>query len=299
MGTNVREQARDVLNRQNVMSDLNDYQLDRGQTPYEGPPRRTGLTTWLVVAVVVTAVGGGAYYLFYRKAAPAQEQARLHTEQAVSPATPSAAVAEPGEAIDLPPLDQSDAIVRQLVGRLSAHPRIAAWLATDHLIRNFTGVTLNIANGRPPSRQLARLGPVEKFQVISNGSNTVIDPRSYRRYDSYADAVAELDAQGTARLYATLKPRIQDAYRELGYPEGDFDRVLERAIAELLATPVIDGSIPLASKSVAYEFADPRLQALSPSQRQLLRMGPRNVRLIQGKLREVAPLMGIRVEPQD
>ena len=52
----------------------------------------------------------------------------------------------------------------------------------------------------------------------------------------------------------------------------------------------------LASKSVAYEFADPRLQSLSSAQRQFLRMGPRNVRLIQAKLREIAPLMGIPAE---
>ena len=70
----------------------------------------------------------------------------------------------------------------------------------------------------------------------------VIDPRSYRRYDAYADAVGALDARGTARLYATLKPRIQDAYRELGETGTDFDRTFERAIRELLKTPVIDGT---------------------------------------------------------
>ena len=63
-------------------------------------------------------------------------------------------------------------------------------------------------------------------------------------------------------------------------------------VTELLETPVIDGSIALESKSVAYEFADPRLQSLS-AQRQFLRMGPRNMRLIQAKLREIAPVLGI------
>ena len=62
---------------------------------------------------------------------------------------------------------------------------------------------------------------------------------------------------------------------------------------KLLATPVVEGNVPLASKSVAYEFADPRLQSLSSAQRQLLRMGPRNVQLIQAKLREIASLAGL------
>ena len=50
---------------------------------------------------------------------------------------------------------------------------------------------------------------------------------------------------GTARLYATLKPRIQDAYRELGETSPDFDRTFERAIRELLKTPVVDATIAL------------------------------------------------------
>ena len=65
---------------------------------------------------------------------------------------------------------------------------------------------------------------------------------------------------------------------------------------ELLKTPLIEGDMALASKSVAYEFADPRLQSLSSAQRQFLRMGSRNVRLIQAKLREVAPFVGIPTE---
>ena len=123
-----------------------------------------------------------------------------------------------------------------------------------------------------------------------------IDSRSFRRYDQFADAVAALDARGAARLYATLRPRMVDGYRELGHPDGNFDQALERALIELLKTPVVDGDIALASKTVAYEFADPRLQSLSSAQRQFLRMGSRNVRLIQGKLREIAPFLGIPPE---
>jgi len=44
---------------------------------------------------------------------------------------------------------------------------------------------------------------------------------------------------------------------------------------------------------VAYEYADPRIQSLSSVQRQFLRMGPRNVKLVQAKLREIAPHLGI------
>jgi hypothetical protein len=275
------------------MTELNDLKLDKWHVPVE--PERSH--TWYRVAVVVVVLlglGAAGYFLLWRRGQPAPADVRVHTEQAVQAG--SKPVAEAGEAIDLPPLGQSDAIVRELVGKLSSHPTVAAWLTTDNLIRNFTVVVLNISNGRTPSRLLASVKPTGTFQVIERGSDLRSDPRSFHRYDGYADAVAAIDAQGAARLYATLRPRIDEAYRELGYPDGSFDAVLQRAILELLKTPVVEGTPALTPKGVVYEYADPKLQALSPAQRQLVRMGPRNARLVQGKLREIAPLLGMTVE---
>jgi DUF3014 family protein len=276
------------------MTDLSNLQLDKWQAPGEPEPGRLGMR--IVFAIVVLgALGAAAYFWLGRQAQPTPANVRAQTEQAVAGTPAPKPVAEPGDIIDLPPLPQTDAIVRQLVSGLSTHPAAAAWLAGDQLIRGFTVSVQNIAGGRSPSAQLYRLRPVQKFAVRGTGSELSIDPRSYTRYDTYADAVAALDARGAARLYATLKPRIQDAYRELGNPDGDFDQVMARAIDGLLATPVVDGRVALASKSVSYEFADTRLQSLSSAQRQLLRMGPRNVKLIQAKLREIAPLIGVSV----
>jgi Protein of unknown function (DUF3014) len=278
------------------MTDLHDLKLDKWHGSVEPEP---GGFRWGIVAIVVILAGlaAAAYFLFWRQPQPKPAEVRAQTEQAVAPAATTKPLPEPGDHIDLPPLEQTDPVVRDLVGRLSQHPKVLAWLATDQLIRNFTVTVFNMAGGQNPSQHLARFRPRDKFQIVERGSQISIDPRSYRRYDAYADAVAGLDARGAARLYATLKPRIQDSYRELGQPDGNFDPVMERAIVELLKTPVIDGDVALASKSVAYEFADPRLQSLSPVQRQFLRMGPRNVRLIQAKLREIAPMLGIALEP--
>ena len=101
-----------------------------------------------------------------------------------------------------------------------------------------------------------------------------IDPSSYRRYDRYAQAVSAIDAQGAARVYETLKPRVNEADRNFG-GTGNFDAELERAIVELLKVPVVEGDVPLRKAGIGYAFADPRLEALSPPQKQLLRMGPR------------------------
>ena len=193
--------------------------------------------------------------------------------------------------IDLPPLPQTDPIVRELVARLSAHPTIAAWLATKGLIANFTVVTLNIAEGRTPAQFLRPIAPRGRFRTTRAGEELIVDPRSYERYSPHADAIAALDPVGTASLYLTLKPRISDAYRELGFPERDFDRVLERAIGVLLQTPALDDKVALYPNGVTYAYSDPRFESLSPAQKQLLRMGPRNSAAIRGKLEEIAALL--------
>ncbi len=276
------------------MTDLDDLRLDKWSDSTE--PER-GRTSWrfAILALLLGAATVGAYAWWYYRMRTAPEDVRALTEQAVAPAAPSAPVAEAGDNIVLPPLAETDAIVRELVAKVSAHPKVVAWLATDQLLRNFTVTVASMANGKAPAQHLAKLRPAEKFQVLQNGGSLVIDPRSYRRYDAYADAIGALDARGTARLYATLKPRIQEAYRELG-EAGEFDRTFERAIRELLQTPVVDNSVALASRTVSYEYADPRLQSLPAVQRQFLRMGPRNVRIIQAKLREIAPLLGMTVD---
>jgi hypothetical protein len=173
---------------------------------------------------------------------------------------------------------------------------VAAWLATDGLIRNFTVVVANIAEGSTPAARLRALAPAGPFRVVEQGDELLIDPRSYERYDRLAEAVASVDPAGSARLYATLKPRIEEAYRDLGLPDGTFDRVLERAIVSLLATPVADSPHDLAPRGIVYGYADPGLESLTAAQKQLLRMGPRNARSVQQKLREIALALGIPAE---
>ena len=101
-----------------------------------------------------------------------------------------------------------------------------------------------------------------------------------------------MDPHDAARLYTILKPRIEEAYRELGLTEP-FDRTLERALVMLLRTPPIDPGVRLTPKGALYLYEDPALERLTPAQKQFARMGPRNVRTIQAQLREIALALGI------
>ena len=247
----------------------------------------------MVTALCLLAAAAVAIYLA-RSNDPstpdAQPTAPISQPEAPVARKPLGADVEPRE---LPPLDLTDPLVRELLRGLSSRPELAAWLATDGLIRNIVASVDAIANGTNPSTQLRRLAPEGEFRTEAKGEEFVIDARSYRRYDGIADTVAAIDPEGLARAYATLRPRMQDAYRELGYPDGNFDDAVERAIVRLLDTPVVEREVDVRPAPVFYQFADARLERLSPAQKQLLRMGPRNGRLIQSKLRDVAAALGI------
>ncbi|MFB3855482.1 MAG: DUF3014 domain-containing protein [Vicinamibacterales bacterium] len=258
---------------------------------YERPRR-----TWLWATVALALVAAIVAAVFVRRVPETQvSQAPGPTGQPSASVPRGSVPLGPGvEPIDLPPLEETDPLVRKLVGALSSRPEVAAWLATDGLIRNFVTALENVSEGRTPARHLKVLAPREPFRTVQRGDRVVVDPASYRRYDGLAQAVAALDANGVARLYSTLKPGLADAYRELGHPDGNIDAAVEKAITHLLDTPVVGGGDrELTGATVSYRYADPRLERASAAQKQLLRMGPANQALIQEKLREIAAALGM------
>jgi hypothetical protein len=271
------------------MIDDPDYELDKTVSETPSEERRSSRRLWIVALVLLGAVAVGGYLFVSRRPAPDLQPAPV----AETLASPEPLGGDP-LAVDVPPLDASDALVRELVRQLSAHPLLATWLARDGLIRNFTVVVSNISEGATPVKHLAALRPTARFHVIERGDGTYLDPHSYERYNALAGAFASVNAADAAKLYATLKPRIEEANSELGAPPGSFDATLERAIVQLLQTPVVTTPIRVEpAGGIGYRYADDRLEALTSSQRQLLRMGPDNVRLVQKALREMALALGI------
>jgi hypothetical protein len=256
-------------------------------------------TKWAIL-VLLFAIGAAVigYVVFKRTrpTAPAMAVVQAPPAATAAPAPPRSGPLVEAEKIALAPLGEMDAVVRDLLVKLSSHPKVLAWLATDRLLETFTVATLNLSEGKTPTQHWAALRPKARFSVTKAPEGTTLDPRSYRRYDEFAAAINGLDPAGTARLYLTVKPRIMEAYRNLGFPEGDFDPVLERALATLLRTKPIEGNILLKEKVLTYGFADPDIEALPSAQRQLLRMGPDNMRIVQDKLRAIAVQLGLHPE---
>jgi hypothetical protein len=194
-------------------------------------------------------------------------------------------------------LATSDIVVRELASEISSHPKLAAWLVNEDLVRRFVASVDNIASGISPQAHLDFLRPREGFEVdVQRNGVLVVEPGSYGRYDLVAQVFASLDTDGTVALYRELEPLIDEAYAEIGPANADFDDRLDTAFDLLLAVPVLEEPAQVEQLIVTYAWADDKLEALSGAQRHFLRMGPENVSLIQGKLGELRAALAAQPE---
>lgn len=208
----------------------------------------------------------------------------------VAPEQEPVPVPEPEEpAFVLPRLDDSDSLVRDGMVSLTRHEGINRWLGANELIRKFVVFVDNVANGSVPRQQVAFLAPEVPFTARQISDDVyVMDEASYSRYDLVTDIFTSIDSRRAAEFFVLLQPLFQQAYDELGYPDAKFEDTIFKAIGRLLETPIKTESVRLVRPVVTFEYEDPKLEALSGAQKQMLRMGPRNTRAIQAKLSELA-----------
>jgi len=283
----MNEEKKDRLEEKIEQKEIGD------QVPEEGDETETrkGLLSRALAILLILIVAGAVYYfLIYKKAD--RDKGRLEA--------PSAAVQDKelpfpaASDASRPPveLDRSDDLVRQLAKEISSHPRIAQWLQSKDLIRRFVAAVDNIANGLSPRAHIDFFEPPGEFVVAKRGSSYIADPNGYSRYHTVVDVFVSLDITQCVSLFRALKPLCQEAYRDLGYPDQDFEQTFLRAIVELLEAPVVEGDIVLEKAVINSVMLDPELESLSDAQKHLLRMGPENVGAIQAKMREIAINLG-------
>jgi hypothetical protein len=122
------------------------------------------------------------------------------------------------------------------------------------------------------------IAPASPFVAGGRGNRRTIDPAGYRRYDGLVHTVTSIDASSVAKIYRTIRPRLNDAYRRGGNQNSDVDNALRKSIDILLDTPVVKDPIAIVEDGKAgWEYVDEDLEELLPAQKQLLRMGPANV----------------------
>jgi hypothetical protein len=237
----------------------------------------------IIAVVLIAVIGGGTWWMMRGGGARSTNATPKVVNGTEAP------IDSKGSApVDLPPLDQMDAFLRPLLQALTARPELVKWLATDDLVGQLAGAIDRASEGNSPARDLKVIAPTSPFVAAGRGTHRTIDPKSYTRYDSLTATITSMDASKVAQIYKTIRPRLNEAYQKLGNPNGDVDRAARSALDILLKTPVVKDPIAVVEAGGSgWAFADPKLEALESSQKQLLRMGPDNVDKLLAWLRAV------------
>lgn len=241
----------------------------------------------LVIALVILGILGSGAFIYHQmsKDLPMPQSADTQSKTPEFDDTEDTTKEAP---IQLPPLDDSDDVIRTLVEQVSEHPQLARWILNEGLVRRFVAAVDNTARGASPRSHVEFMAPQGAFQAQRQQQELVIDDAGFKRYDLMTATFLSLDTATCVRLYRQLEPIFDEAYRDLGYPDGEFDRILQQAIDHLLQTPIPEGDIAVEKTLRSYHFADPNLQDLSDAQKHYLRMGAGNMRQLQAKLRLMA-----------
>lgn len=259
--------------------------------------KRKAVWPWAVVGVV--AVGGAGWWLFrddvaqLRQATPAVAPL---VDNATTPAIPPPAAAEqavqPKYPLDvaadpaLPALANSDASSWQALNGLFPADALAV-LLREQLIQRVVVHVDNLTQPSLPGSAMA-LRPLHGALQVEQGSagGEQLAAGNAARYAPYVDAFVGADAGAVAAAYKRFYPLLQQAYRDIGHPDGHFNDRLVVVIDHLLQTP--EQARPLAVEPDGkgrYRFVDPALQSLSIGQKALLRMDASQQQAVKQQLR--------------
>jgi len=258
------------------------------------PMNRTAVIV-AVLAAIIVVVG---WLVFERgKEEVATPAPPIETEPApVSEVPPTPALprieAEPTQPEEppLPELADSDEFVRE---RLAPMNLPEDWIDIGDYVPRLAVLMENASRGQLPRRQLQFLSLSKPFQVSERGDTLFVDTASYDRYDDYVQQLESVDVEQLASLLTTIEPLVGDALREIGVTAPP-DEMMKTAIQQVLDTPDLPpGDVELTRVSLAYQYANPSLEALPPLQKQLLRMGPDNAARVKAYLRKVAAALNL------
>ena len=254
-----------------------------------------------ILAVLAALVAAGAatwYFLWPRELPPPPPGASAPPASTASPSTKGPL--HPIEAVPsqpLPPLKESDPAMLEALATLLGSGAVQKFLNLESVVRNIVATIDNL----PRESYAQRLNPMKAieggFRVVGKDATLAMAPGNAARYAEFVKLVEGVDTAAAVTAYRRLYPLFQEAYVELGYPGGYFNDRLVAVIDHLLATPDVDGTIPLATPHVLYEFANPELEERSAGQKAMLRVGRENTQRLKAKLREIRAQL-VAAEPR-
>ncbi len=195
-----------------------------------------------------------------------------------------------------PILDDSDSWVQEKLSAIIWRKELLELLIDDDMIRRFVVFVDNFAQGSVVYSHSPFVKPASSFsakqELVDNTLNKEsqifeLDEASFKRFALYVDLFRAVDTETLVEWYQELRPLIVQAYSELGYPDKQFDEVLQASITKVLDLEFPKESTELIRPSVMYQYKSPEIEALDDADKLMLRIGKDNLLVIKSVLLEI------------
>jgi hypothetical protein len=198
----------------------------------------------------------------------------------------------PAASAPLPSLAGSDEAVAEALAKIPGAQGLANLLVARGLIPHIVATVDALPRRTIGASILPLRTPRGAFVADASGGQTVLDSKNFARYDPYMKIVESVDSRTLVTWYVHWYPLFQQAYRELGYPNGYFNDRLLTAIDNMLAAPNAQPPVKLvATQDGHYAFSDPTWESLSVGQKLMIRIGPEHERALKAKLSSIRALL--------
>jgi len=212
-------------------------------------------------------------------------------EEVVAPVIEPEPIIESEPEPVLPSLDESDVWVQEKLPSYTWRKELLKLVINQDMIRRFVVFTDNFAQGNLAYEHSPLIKPNAKFLAneVKNGASSdwKWDESATRRFTLYVDLLRSFDSETMVQWYFEMKPLIDQAYEELGYPDENFTDVLHDAITKVLDMEIPKEPLDLVRPSVMFRYKDAKVEALDDADKLLLRLGKENLLVIKSVLLEI------------
>jgi hypothetical protein len=269
-------------------------------------------TSWLTIVTIIVIVGVVVIFLLYPSddesipevqpiveetievqpiiEAPIEEPSVVLISEPEEETVEEKIPEEPLKPI-LPLLEESDSWIKEKLPTLTWRKELLKLVIDDDIIRRLVVFTDNFTQGIIAYEHSLLVKPKTAFfarELEQDGQPMLKwNETSSRRFSLYVDLLRSLDSDTLISWYFELKPLIDQAYGELGYPDSDFTDVLQDAITKVLDMDIPKSSLDLVRPSVMFQFKDQNIEQQDDVEKFMLRLGKENLLVIKSVLLEI------------
>ncbi len=274
--------------------------INSGEQPQPATRRSTAIALPIAGLIVLVAIlwwGFGESLPYGSKtpeipvsAAPAEPLPEIEVVAEPTPSVEPEPEPEPEVVPELPApptLSEANGQLSSGLWTFSPNPLIATFVSAPNLIERLVAIIDNLRQGFVPYKLLPVGRPEASFSFVDDGLGVTINPKSFDRYDGLAQLISDIDTDALVGAYTAFEVAANEAWDILGYETPKLEPAVLVALEAIMLAPetVLDARLYKVEANWVYE--DPALEALSPLEKQLMRMGPTNSERVKEKAREI------------